>query len=363
MVNLSFNQMCVLSAVANEDRYGLQIIETVKEESGIKLILGSLYNILYKLEKEGLVTSYFGEATAERGGNRRKYYKISAKGETTLNEAQLGLINLWGGASFLQKLFPNLKLGFVKQLRFGAILLFMLLISNMPIYAASISETLSYLIFSPVFVFFFFLLIFFLASVKLDGLANYKEKIIMKINGLKKFESKELSLVFLLTSGVLLVISLLSLLLLVLLYDEKTILEGVGIVLLEGAGIMLLVGSVLGAVGIEMLKKYLFPERNKILSSIISKISKTILPKQKFKEEQKQTTTKIIRYFSYTLPSAKREEIVGDLNETIAVMRKDKVKPFVICIVLSWQMTRILFAMISVKLSDFVSDKEKEQSK
>ena len=360
--------MCVLSAVANEDRYGLQIIETVKKESGIKLVLGSLYNILYKLEKEGLVTSYHGEATAERGGNRRKYYKITAKGETNLNEAQLGLVNLWGGVSFLKKLLPNLKLNFSRQWRFGAMMLFMLLISNMPIYAASLSETLNYLIFSPVFIFLCFLMIFFLASVKWKGFIDF-----VKFNNLKKFKIKKLLIV---------------LLALLLLYCEpiETGIEGINpeieldfeavIGPLE-AIVGYLARTLLGPIGVAIITMLVFflgliiaflelknnLSLRSILTTIFSKIPKPILFKRKTKKEQNQTTSKIIRYFSYTLPSARREEIVGDLNETVALMRKNKEKPFVICAVLSWQMTRILFAMIGVKLSDFVRVKEKEQSK
>jgi len=126
--------MCVLSTLSTKDRYGLEIIQTVKDESNIKLILGSLYNILHKLEKEGLAKSYWGEETDERGGNRRKYYRITAKGERTLKEAQLGLVRLWGGQSFLQKLFPDLKLDLFRGFRFVLLSLLFLTVS-LPTYA------------------------------------------------------------------------------------------------------------------------------------------------------------------------------------------------------------------------------------
>lgn len=94
--NLNLSQLYVLSSLMGQDRYGLEIIKTVKAESNYKIILGSLYNILAKLEREGFVESYWGEPTQERGGHRRKYYKITGTGESAVYEAQRGLSSMWG---------------------------------------------------------------------------------------------------------------------------------------------------------------------------------------------------------------------------------------------------------------------------
>jgi len=96
--NITLNQICVLSALVNQDRYGLDIIKSVKDQSNITIILGSLYNILGKLEREGFVESYWGEGDGktDRGGHRRRYYKITGAGQNALNELQSGLANLWG---------------------------------------------------------------------------------------------------------------------------------------------------------------------------------------------------------------------------------------------------------------------------
>ena len=93
---MSINQICILSALQSDDRYGLELIKIIKEEANISILLGSLYNILSKLDREGLIESYWGEATSERGGARRKYYKITGHGETSLNEVRDGLTNWWG---------------------------------------------------------------------------------------------------------------------------------------------------------------------------------------------------------------------------------------------------------------------------
>jgi PadR family transcriptional regulator, regulatory protein PadR len=87
----------VLMSVLYRPRFGLEITETVKKSSGgkINLTSGSLYPTLYELEKRGYLESYWGEDTpVERGGARRKYYKITDEGEQLLEEKQ----------SFLQSL-------------------------------------------------------------------------------------------------------------------------------------------------------------------------------------------------------------------------------------------------------------------
>jgi PadR family transcriptional regulator, regulatory protein PadR len=68
--------------------YGLQICRAIDESSGGKQILkiGSLYPSLHRLETKGLVTSWMSEqGTEKRGGNRRKYYKMTMRGMGALS--------------------------------------------------------------------------------------------------------------------------------------------------------------------------------------------------------------------------------------------------------------------------------------
>ena len=63
--------------------YGLELINRVKTftDGRIELGQGSVYPALRDLEREGFVKSYPGEATAERGGRPRIYYKLTAAGQ------------------------------------------------------------------------------------------------------------------------------------------------------------------------------------------------------------------------------------------------------------------------------------------
>jgi DNA-binding PadR family transcriptional regulator len=67
------------------DAYGVTIIERIAARTGKEPSAGALYTTLDRMEKKGFVESWWGEATAERGGRRKRYYKITAQGVFALN--------------------------------------------------------------------------------------------------------------------------------------------------------------------------------------------------------------------------------------------------------------------------------------
>ena len=64
--------------------------------------MGSVYAALERLEEKGLVTSRMGEATAERGGRAKRYFRLTDAGLTAVREAQQALISLWRGLPELE---------------------------------------------------------------------------------------------------------------------------------------------------------------------------------------------------------------------------------------------------------------------
>ena len=72
--------VCVLTAIKNEESYGYKIIKDVKPY--IELSESTLYTILKRLETAQLLTV----RTAEHGGRLRKYYRITDAGRQRLSE-------------------------------------------------------------------------------------------------------------------------------------------------------------------------------------------------------------------------------------------------------------------------------------
>ncbi len=66
--------ICVLTAIKNEESYGYKIIKDVKPY--IELSESTLYTILKRLELAQMLTV----RTAEHNGRLRKYYKITKAG-------------------------------------------------------------------------------------------------------------------------------------------------------------------------------------------------------------------------------------------------------------------------------------------
>ena len=66
--------VCVLTAIRNEDSYGYKIIKDMKPY--IEMSESTLYTILKRLETAGMLTVH----TAEHGGRLRKYYHITKAG-------------------------------------------------------------------------------------------------------------------------------------------------------------------------------------------------------------------------------------------------------------------------------------------
>ncbi len=306
MVNLSFNQMCVLSAVANQKRYGLEIIKVVQEESGIKLVLGSLYNILHKLEKEGLVKSSMGEATAERGGNRRKYYEITAMGETQLNKAQSGLSRLWGWdlglLSIVKKKFP--------KVRFGLLSIIALTGGSEAAFAGSVSsggtpDIWGFLLSFSIIILVSARIFWFLHNGKHNTLAIAKES-------------------FQLASTLLALLSL--------------HLGGIEAIAALGFTFMFLLLDSMLDLFFRDAQRTPFSSKTRIVS-----------------------IRNVLKYFSFFLPIGLRENILGDLIEFHEELKGEKVNKFLRVIIMVWQCFMILLALARIRCLDFVTgDKKKD---
>lgn len=71
---------CVLALIARGESYGYEIVKTL-EEQGLTTTEGTVYPLLARLQKEGLVTSAWRQMGE---GNPRKYYRITDKGQAAL---------------------------------------------------------------------------------------------------------------------------------------------------------------------------------------------------------------------------------------------------------------------------------------
>lgn len=91
-----FEEMILLMvAILNGEGYGVTISEALAEHTGRIVTFGTVHNTLIRLEEKGFVTSELGGATAERGGRRKRIFRITALGNQALQEIQQLRKNLW----------------------------------------------------------------------------------------------------------------------------------------------------------------------------------------------------------------------------------------------------------------------------
>lgn len=67
---------------------GTAVRRAIQERTGRTLSPGAIYTGFGRLEKRGYIRSSFGDPTPERGGKRKRLYRLTASGSTALEEAQ-----------------------------------------------------------------------------------------------------------------------------------------------------------------------------------------------------------------------------------------------------------------------------------
>ena len=88
-IRLSALEENLLALLIGKELYGLAIMDAMQEVIGRSLSVGSLYPALHKMEKRGLIRSWWGEDTPEeRGHARRRYYTATGLGEQTLKATE-----------------------------------------------------------------------------------------------------------------------------------------------------------------------------------------------------------------------------------------------------------------------------------
>ena len=83
-----FEQLILFALVELEDdAYGAAIGREIERRTGRQVASGAVYTALDRLAARGLVTARMGEPTPERGGRRRKHYRLEPEGAVELGRS------------------------------------------------------------------------------------------------------------------------------------------------------------------------------------------------------------------------------------------------------------------------------------
>lgn len=102
-----FEQIVLLACIQlGSGAYGASLRQLLHEQIKRDVAIGAMYSTLERLEKKGMVTSKFGEATAERGGKPKRFFEVTAKGQSALKRAREAMDTMWQGITIRTSLFP-----------------------------------------------------------------------------------------------------------------------------------------------------------------------------------------------------------------------------------------------------------------
>ena len=81
--------------VLGEEAYGVSIQQNLEQRCHRNISTGALHSTITRLEEKGLLKSWVGGATAERGGRSKRFYGITAQGKKSLTESKAMRDELW----------------------------------------------------------------------------------------------------------------------------------------------------------------------------------------------------------------------------------------------------------------------------
>ncbi|MFC3881735.1 PadR family transcriptional regulator [Algoriphagus namhaensis] len=72
--------------ILDQEAYGVSVLEEIKRQTGRKVNISAIHTVLNRLEDKGFLTSQMGGATEERGGRRKRLFKLSGTGRSAITE-------------------------------------------------------------------------------------------------------------------------------------------------------------------------------------------------------------------------------------------------------------------------------------
>lgn len=99
-----FELMILLAILrAGEEAYGVRIAEEIERTGGRSVVMGAVYAALDRLERNGLVSSFVGDPTPERGGRAKRFFKVTPRGLRNVKQTRGALVALWTGVPQLKE--------------------------------------------------------------------------------------------------------------------------------------------------------------------------------------------------------------------------------------------------------------------
>lgn len=91
----NLEEAVLLIALYLDEVYGVSVAEEYTKQTGNNISIPAIHTVLRRLEDKGLLKSGMGEASAERGGRRKRLYVATAHGRNIVREIRNQRVRLW----------------------------------------------------------------------------------------------------------------------------------------------------------------------------------------------------------------------------------------------------------------------------
>ena len=103
-----FEYLLITVAADLEDRaYGAAIREEIESTTGRRCSIGALYTTIDRLELKGLVETWMGEATPQRGGRAKRMVRVTPQGVKAAKSFYDAVVSVSRGAAWATKRVTN----------------------------------------------------------------------------------------------------------------------------------------------------------------------------------------------------------------------------------------------------------------
>jgi DNA-binding PadR family transcriptional regulator len=87
-----FEQLLLFALLrVGDDAYGVTLRQEIESRTSRTVSAGAVYTAMERLESRGFVSSVVGEPTPQRGGKRKKYYRLEKAGAKALSRSYSSL--------------------------------------------------------------------------------------------------------------------------------------------------------------------------------------------------------------------------------------------------------------------------------
>lgn len=95
-----FEELVLLTvAILGQHAYGVSVCEELFSQTGRSVNISAAHAALHRLERKRDAVSRLGDATAERGGKRKRLFFVTALGSKILHDIRETRSKLWNAIS------------------------------------------------------------------------------------------------------------------------------------------------------------------------------------------------------------------------------------------------------------------------